>query len=323
MTKPATPTHLNTPLSVIPGRRVLITGVHGFTGHYLAQALRAAGYTVFGVTGPHTGGNSSSPDELGVDLTDRSAVAAAVEWAAPDYVVHLAAIAFVDHNDAAQMYRTNIIGTRNLLEALSRRKPRAVLLASSANVYGNSLVEPITEQVAPAPANDYAVSKLAMEHMARLWFDRLPITLVRPFNYTGIGQSENFLLPKIVAHYRRRATSIELGNLDVARDFSDVRDVVRVYQALLETNLPGETFNICSGQTYTLSDALTLMAEIAGYAIEVKVNPQFVRANEVKRLVGSDAHLRHYLGKNLGENLGKIPRIALRDTLRWMWQAKA
>ncbi len=290
--------------------RVLMTGMHGFTGRYLAQTLRHAGYVVRGLVQQQP----VTEDEWMVDLTDRTATAAAVEWAAPDYVVHLAAIAFVDHRNVDQLYRTNIVGTHNLLEALTGRpKPRAVLLASSANVYGNSLVEPITEQVAPAPANDYAVSKLAMEHMARLWLGRLPITLVRPFNYTGVGQSERFLLPKIVGHYRRRASHIELGNLDVARDFSDVRDVVRVYQALLEQNFSGETFNICSGQTYSLADALAIMAQIAGYAIEVRVNPDFVRANEVKRLVGSSAHLE--------QQIGPLSRIPLEDTLRWMWQA--
>jgi nucleoside-diphosphate-sugar epimerase len=220
----------------------------------------------------------------------------------------------VAHGDADAIYRVNVVGTRNLLEALAvmDQHPQAVLLASSANIYGNAAVEFIDESVPPNPANDYAVSKLAMECMARLWMDRLPIVITRPFNYTGVGQGAQFLLPKIVGHFQRGERVIELGNIDVERDFSDVRMVAQAYCRLLQRAPAGEVFNVCSGAAWSLKDALAMMAEIAGYEIEVRVNPAFVRANEVKRLQGSC--------RKLVDCIGPLPEIPLVDTLAWMYR---
>lgn len=295
------------------GKRALITGLSGFTGHYVAQELRAAGYQVFGTITP---GQTPGEGEFAVDLLDRAGLAAVVNQVQPDVVAHLAAIAFVAHGDVDQIYRVNVVGTRHLLEALAAavKKPSAVLLASSANIYGNTDVGVIGEQVPAAPANDYAVSKLAMEYMARLWHDKLPLIFVRPFNYTGVGQAENFLLPKIVAHFRRKAADIELGNLHVWRDFSDVRMVAQSYRKLLAAPAAvGGTFNICSGHAYSLGEALEMMAAIAGYQINVHVNPAFVRANEVVRLVGDN--------RRLAEATGAPATVPLADTLRWMYSA--
>jgi nucleoside-diphosphate-sugar epimerase len=294
------------------GRRALVTGLRGFTGRYLERELEAAGYEVFGteLPGDETGGN-----RFAVDLCDRAAVAEVVARVQPDVVAHLAGIAFVAHQDAEQIYRVNVVGSRNLLEALagSSRKPSCVLMASSANIYGNADVSVIDESVPFNPANDYAVSKLAMEYMARLWMDRLPIVIARPFNYTGVGQSENFLLPKIVAHFRQGARRIELGNLAIARDFSDVRMVADCYRRLLAAAPAGEAFNVCSGHSHSLQSLIDMMSDIAGYRIDVHVNPAFVRANEVATLTGSHARL--------ARAIGTIDPVPLADTLRWMYAA--
>ncbi|MHB8311623.1 NAD-dependent epimerase/dehydratase family protein [Metallibacterium sp.] len=291
----------------------LLTGSRGFTGRYLRAELAQAGYRVLGVVQDGAVGE----DEIALDLRDRDATLRALAPLLPAVVVHLAGIAQVAHGDAAALYQTNLIATRNLLEALAQcaAPPRAVLLASSGNVYGNLGAEVLDESMAPQPANDYAVSKLAMEHMARLWMTRLPIILARPFNYTGVGQSEDFLLPKIVGHFRHGARVIELGNTHVARDFSDVREVARCYRKLVQTPAAiGRTLNVCSGRLTTLDEVLQLMQHIAGYAIGVRVNPAFVRGNEIARLRGSDARLRAVLD----DAPGGIP---LRETLRWMFAA--
>ncbi len=277
--------------------KTLITGSGGFTGRFLRDELLANGHEVIG---------------LRSDLTDLSSLKAELTELQPDWVVHLAAIAFVGHGEPNDFYRVNLIGTRNLLEALAGcgKQPASVLLASSANVYGNSSEGVLTEESRPMPANDYAVSKLAMEHMARLWLDKLPIVIARPFNYTGVGQTESFLLPKIVSHFSRGAKTIELGNLDVWRDFSDVRAVVHAYRLLLEVSPIGEVVNVCSGNTYSLREVLAMMESIAGYTIEAKVNPAFVRSSEVKTLCGDPTKLRRLIG-----NWETPP---LHETLSWM-----
>jgi nucleoside-diphosphate-sugar epimerase len=290
---------------------VLITGFRGFTARYLAAELKAAGYNVCGTD--HIEG-TKKPGEISADLCNRDVVRKVIEEVQPDVVAHLAAISFVAHGDAEAIYRVNVVGTRNLLQALaeSGKSLRAVLLASSANIYGNADVDPITESTPANPANDYAISKLAMEYIARLWMEKLPIVTVRPFNYTGRGQSLNFLLPKIVEHFRREAREIEMGNLNVARDFSDVRTVVGAYRRLIELAPAGETFNVCSGKAYSMEEVINLMAKIAGYRIRIKVNPAFIRENEVK-------HLRGSADKLVGA-IGRLDPIPMEQTLRWMYE---
>ena len=292
--------------------RALITGLAGFTGRHMARELEALGYEVVGLDQRH----ASRPGEHLVDLRNGPRLAEIVAAIQPSVVVHLAAIAFVAHGDVSDLYTSNIVGSRNLLAALAACKTPAqkVLLASSANVYGNAAMPTLDEDCAVQPENDYAVSKYAMELLARQWRDTLPIVIARPFNYTGVGQSPNFLLPKLVDHFARRLPRVELGNIDVYRDFNDVRMVASAYARLLERGIPGEAYNVCSGHAYSIKDVLAMLAELAGYSIEVDVNPAFVRANEVRRLVGSN--------RKLASVIGELKLIPLADTLRWMYRAQ-
>jgi nucleoside-diphosphate-sugar epimerase len=250
------------------------------------------------------------------DLLVPTQVRALVADFRPDYVVHLAGVSFPAHDDLEELYLSNILGTRHLLDALARaeKRPEHVILASSANVYGNQSLEVLHEELPLLPANDYGVSKLALEHLARIFADRFPLTVVRPFNYTGVGQSPSFLVPKIVQHFRDRRAMIELGNVEVARDFSDVRDVSEIYARLLGNRAAfGATLNICSGVAVSLSEVLNACTDLTGHRIEVQVNPAFVRPNEVRSLAGS--------AERLASTIGRLPRIPLSETLRWMLAA--
>lgn len=297
--------------------RILVTGAAGFTGRYLAPLLMSEGHEVHGLALRQPSAAETQVHHWhGADLADFDSVSAVVRSVRPDQVVHLAAIAFVGHGNVAELYQTNIVGTRHLLDALaaSAHRPRSVLLASSANIYGNAHEGIIDEEVPPAPANDYGVSKFAMELVAQMYADRLPITIVRPFNYTGRGQSEAFLIPKIVAHARDRRPIIELGNIDVARDFSDVRTIVDAYARILrEPAAVGKRFNVCSGKGVTLREVLAQVEALSDYRFELRINSAFVRRFEVQTLFGSSASLE--------SEIGPLKSIPLGDTLKWMLDA--
>lgn len=278
-------------------KTALITGLDGFTGRYVQSELLSQGYNVVG---------------LSSDLTVPDDIAAEIAQIQPNTVIHLAGVAFVGHGNANAFYEVNLIGTRNLLEALAQHAPnvRSILLASSANIYGNCSEGVLNEKTLPDPVNDYAVSKFAMEQMAKLWVNRLPIFIVRPFNYTGVGQDANFLIPKIVSHFKDGKAVIELGNLDVWREFGDVRAVAVAYKKLLVHCPAGETLNVCTGQTHSLREVIAMCEKITGHSIEIKVNPLFVRANEVRELTGDNSRLKKHIGD------WEIPR--LEETLSWM-----
>ena len=274
-------------------KKVLITGADGFTGKYLSSLLNEKGFIVAGLGGEDTKDSSVIP----CDLSNKNEVNAVIEKICPDYVVHLAAVSFVGESDIESFYRVNFFGTLNLLEALSSQNPSPckIIVASSANVYGVPKVETIDESVCPAPVNHYANSKLAMEHMVRTWFDRLPIIITRPFNYTGPRQSERFLIPKIVGHFKRKEKTISLGNTEVSRDFSDVKDVVECYARLLMSESRSITVNICSGKAVSIDDAIKIMNEMAGYKISVEINQELVRTNEIKSLKGNNQLLKNLI----------------------------
>ena len=212
--------------SVSRQKRALVTGASGFTGRYLVEELVNAGYEVIGTT--HAEEKSQNNSYLHLDLCNQTAVRQLIRDVKPDIEAHLGAVSFVNEGDATRIYETNFLGSFYLLDALNSLQPdtiRAILLASSANIYGNNSKETLSEFETPDPVNEYAVSKYAMEQMAKLWMNRLPLFLVRPFNYTGVGQNEKFLIPKIVNHFKQEKATIELGNIDVWREFNDVRHI--------------------------------------------------------------------------------------------------
>lgn len=235
---------------------------------------------------------------LRADLRDVAALRKEVNLYRADAVVHLAAVSYVAHEDATDFYRTNVVGTFHLLSILaeSTAPPNKVLLASSANVYGNCAISPIAETQLPAPVNHYAMSKLAMEHMSAVFADRLTIMTARPFNYTGPGQASQFLIPKLVQHFATRKPFIELGNVHVQREFNDVRMICQAYLKMLDYKGGAALLNVCTGKTYSITDVLGKLEIVTGHRLHIRINPDLVRVNEVDRLCGDPSLLHQKLG---------------------------
>jgi nucleoside-diphosphate-sugar epimerase len=290
--------------------KTLLTGARGFTGPYVRAELERAGHTVIGAVFEQ----ALEANEVSLDISDLASCRAVIDRERPDVIVHLAGIAATQEVRAEPYYAINVIGTENLLRACRDvgHMPHKILLVSSATVYGVPVEGQfeIDEDAPLRPVNHYAISKLAMELMARTWFDRLPILMARPFNYIGRGQGLNFVTAKIVDHFRRRAPLIELGNLDVARDFSDVRDVAETYRRLIDTDSVSDAVNICAGRAYSLQYVLDTLQILTGHSIEVCVNPAFVRLNDPKIVRGATDKLERIVGRRVLRELT--------STLQWL-----
>lgn len=220
---------------------------------------------------------------LKADINDVSSLEQEILECSPDAVIHCAGISFVASKDEEAFYRVHALGTSNLLKALLKlpKIPSKVLLASSATVYGNCLVIPTPEDQPVNPVDHYAMSKVAMEEMAKTFFNQLPIVIARPFNYTGPGQKDSFLIPKLINHFTSRSPSIALGNINVQREFNDVIAICNLYLALLDFGLPGETYNVGSGQARSLLSVVQMLEKITGHHLEIESKADFIRPNEI------------------------------------------
>ena len=232
----------------------------------------------------------------------------------PHFVVHLGAKSFVGDSNIADIYKVNVEGTTNLLDELKRiGTVSKVILASSATVYGNQDISVLSEDLAPKPVNHYGCSKLAMECMSQNYSNDFSIIITRPFNYTGVGQDDKFLIPKIVNAYKNKQTHLQLGNINVSREFNDIRDICRAYYELLKINTEFHVVNLCSGRGIKLLDIITCMDRLSGIKMNVEVNPLFVRNNEIEFLVGDTNRLNE-----LGISLNKF---SISETLLHMYKS--
>ncbi|KJR46138.1 UDP-glucose 4-epimerase [Desulfosporosinus sp. I2] len=278
--------------------RALITGVNGFVGKYLVKELQKNGYSVSGIgMGPF---DLPGVHYKEVNIMERIELEQAMEELNPDMVFHLAGIASVSHSwrDPRASFEVNVIGTINLLESLKGRVVRSIVYIGSSEIYGpgRRLGEEFCETTSPNPQNPYATSKYAAERIALQLGQvyKLPVILTRPFNHIGVGQNEGFVVPDFarqIIEASKRDESIRVGRLDVYRDFTDVRDIVRAYRLLAEKGQAGETYNICSGVGRKISDILDFMRTEYGN-LNVELDETKIRPVENIYSVGNNDKIR-------------------------------
>jgi GDP-4-dehydro-6-deoxy-D-mannose reductase len=285
--------------------RVLVTGSKGFVAQWFLAHLESTGDQVTGL-------------DAEIDITDAPAVTDAVTGAAPDAVCHLAAQASVGSSwqDRSGTYAVNTFGALNVVEAaLACDQPPRVLLISSSEVYGRITPEelPVSEDHPFAPVSPYAASKAAAELIGlQAWLGGgLEVVRARPFNHTGPGQRPDFVVPalarQVAAAAAKGVSELATGNLDVRRDITDVRDVVRAYRDLLETGAPGEVYNVCRGESVSIEEVARRLLALAGVELELVIDPARVRPVDIPDLRGDPSRLH--------AATGWAPQIPLDETL--------
>jgi GDP-4-dehydro-6-deoxy-D-mannose reductase len=289
-------------------KRLLTTGAGGFVGSTVAAEVAAGRFE----------GWELVPAPAALDIRDPAAVHAWVADARPDGVLHLAAQGFVPRSfeAPAETFDINVGGTLNLLQALSAAAfSGRFVYVSSGDVYG--LVPdadlPVDERRPAAPRNPYAVSKVAAEELVLMWHRTfgLDAVIARPFNHIGPGQGAQFAVPsfagQIVAIERGAEPVLRTGDIDTTRDFTDVRDVVAAYNALLDGGRPGQRYVIGSGREYRMRTLIEMMCELAGVEVSLEQDPSRMRPADQRRMVADAALLKQHTGWE--------PTIPLRDTL--------
>jgi GDP-4-dehydro-6-deoxy-D-mannose reductase len=300
--------------------RALVTGAGGFVGRYLLDALRRDGAEVFGCGGPHDADAAGAT----IDVRDAQSLQAALETFRPTVVFHLAAQSFVP--DALRMpleaYEINAMGTARLAQAVRESASVArIVFASSAEVYGarDAASYPLRESLDLRPRGPYGASKAAAEAilLGESQSFGMDVVIARAFNHIGPGQNERFVVASLAAQLAQIAAGgapqLFVGNLEAARDFLDVRDVVQAYIALARDGERGEAYNVCTGRAVAIRDVLRELIAIAHVPVEVREDAQRIRSSETPLSVGSPEKLR--------ARTGWSPEIPLVRSLRDIYDA--
>jgi GDP-4-dehydro-6-deoxy-D-mannose reductase len=298
--------------------RVLITGGTGFVGTHLIRFLKSHGSNIAVIaSGDGTSWQEPEVDYYVVDIRRAADVRSVVHNVSPTLVYHLAGISAVDvsWDNPRLTFEVNVTGAYNLFEAaMSLPSLPRILNVSTSQVYAASDMT-LSETSLVSPDNPYAASK-AMAEMLRVQYRKRiggGIVTARSFNHTGPGQTPNFVLPSIAKQFAEmeaglRPRRLTAGNLEVTRDFSDVRDVVLAYSALLEKGRIDEVYNVCSGSAVRLADIIRKFEAISGIAVEIETDPARLRCNEVSRILGDSTKIR--------TETGWSPQIPLEKTIR-------
>ena len=297
--------------------RVLITGMNGFVGRHIVKELSNKNVEIMGFDKGVNKFDNKKIQLKQVDLLDKDGLTKVVADYKPNYVIHLAAIASPVYGNVGELYDINVHGSENLLNAVRDNCDAGtrVVLTSTAGVYGNSGVDFDKEDETPYnPINHYSCSKMVMEYMSRHYKDDLDIKIVRPFNMIGVGQNTNFLVPKLVKAFVSKQPILSVGNMDTYRDFVDIDFASKFFCKLtLTQNTEYNVYNICAGHGTTGNEILGILKDLTGYSPKIEINPEFVRKNEIMRLVGDPTRCNKFINN---EFKTKTVRAILTDMVK-------
>jgi len=299
-------------------KKILITGCSGFLGSHLTDTLEKEKDQVLSGITEVTDYTSSQLKVYHVDIRLGQKVFEAVEAIQPDLTFHLAAVAnvFFSWKHQQLTYQINFIGSSNILEAISEISPHSrILLMSSAELYGNCRGKPFKEtDVLSSPGNPYSLSKYAMEMVGNLYrhAKRMDIVTVRSFNFTGPGQSNQFVASDFsyqIAEIEKgkREPVIRVGNLSAIRDVSDVRDIARYLTVIAKQGENDGIYNLCSGKTYSIKDILDMLLSFSTKEIKVVVDEKKFRPIDIPKLGGDPSLIR--------EKFNLEPQYEIKQTL--------
>lgn len=310
-------------------KRLFVTGLGGFVGHWLIREFLDAGWTIGGTVHPDESKyrRRLEAETTAVELLDTKKLSKAITAFKPSHVVHLAALSSVGQSVQMdrEVYRTNIEGTVSLLEALQSVKISRILLVSSADTYGMTAKKsPVLKESDPLrPVSPYGISKAAAEGAALVHVRQhgTPITIVRSFNHTGPGQRPDFAIPAFASQIAQietgiRAPVLRVGDLSAKRDLSDVRDIVRGYRLLLTKGEAGEIYNLGSGTSVALSAVVKQLIALATIRPIVQTDPGRMRKADIPILRANMRKTTQATGYRSRYSLA----TTLRDTLDY-WRA--
>jgi GDP-4-dehydro-6-deoxy-D-mannose reductase len=296
--------------------KALITGIGGFVGPYMARNLLDNNYSVFGFDRQKA--DIPGCQCIAADITDEAAVENAIADVNPDIIFHLAGQSSVErsYKEPELTYKINVEGTNNLFAALinCNLKPK-VLIVSSSDVYGTPVSVPISEEAELSPKSPYAKSRVEQEEVALRYNEEfgIPVVISRSFSHTGVGQQDKFVCPNFARQValvkKGRQATIKVGNIDVKRDFSDVRNIVEAYRLLAEKGVPGEIYNVGSGKSIHLRKVVEILLREAGAKAEVEIDPSRVRKDDPDEIVADITKIK---------SLGWKQKIPFEQTLKGM-----
>lgn len=270
-------------------KRVLVTGACGFIGSHIINELKNFDVQIMGIDRILPKQSDDKVQYLTADLLDVSGLESLLKEFNPDSIIHLAAIAAPTYENTAELYNTNIKGSENLFDAAYKicNKRTRIVATSTAGVYGISNEDYISENSSYNPQNHYSFSKMVMEYIAKRYKDKLDMIIIRPFNILGMNQTNNFLIPKLVEAFISKQEVLRVGNLETARDYVDVEYTVKLFvKVALFEDINFDIINICAGHATKGIDIVNYLNEITGFMPKIEVAPEFLRANEIMRLVG-------------------------------------